>query len=105
MRFQNANENEFHSFGNLVIWPLKSLGQIWKFFQGVCRSPVFCIVLGMTSLRLRGGNSPYFVIPQLPTHATVIWCNFCRKSSPGNMLFSSLSQGFKRLSSGTFPQL
>ena len=37
MGFQNANENEFHGFGNLVIWVWKSFGkvlEIWLFGFG-----------------------------------------------------------------------
>ena len=34
--FQNANENDFHGFGNLVIWLWKSFG---NFSKGVCTDP------------------------------------------------------------------
>ena len=30
MGFQNANENEFHGSGNMVIWPWKVLEKFWK---------------------------------------------------------------------------
>ena len=33
MGFQNAYENAFHGFGNLVVWPWKGFGNI---FRGVC---------------------------------------------------------------------
>ena len=32
MGFQNANENELHGFGNLVILPWKSFGKVMEIF-------------------------------------------------------------------------
>jgi len=37
MGLQNANENNFHGFGNLVIWLWKSFGH---FSKGVCTDHV-----------------------------------------------------------------
>ena len=37
MGCQNANEEEFHGFGSLVIWLWKTAGY---FFKGVCTNPV-----------------------------------------------------------------
>jgi len=36
IEFQNANENEIHGFGNLVVWLWKSFGSV---FRGVCTNP------------------------------------------------------------------
>ena len=38
MGFQSANGNEFHGFGNLVIWLWEVFGNIVK---GVCMNPEF----------------------------------------------------------------
>ena len=32
MRFQISSENEFHGFGNLVIWLWKSFGKVLEIF-------------------------------------------------------------------------
>ena len=47
MGFQNANENEFHGFGNLVIWLWKSFGKamkkLWTYFSRSSYEP--CVVM------------------------------------------------------------
>ena len=49
MGFLNANENEFHGFGNLVILIWNSFRKVLEIFKAVCTNPMLRQALLHTS--------------------------------------------------------
>ena len=42
--FQNANEIDFHVFGNLVVWLWKKFGRVLQIFKRSVYGPVFIVL-------------------------------------------------------------
>ena len=56
MGFQNANENEFDGFGDLVIWIWQSFRKI---FTGVCTNPISHPIPPFITFSEKGSPSIY----------------------------------------------
>ena len=51
MEFQNLNENEFHGFGNLIIWLWKSFGNFFKVLLRTLLTVVQILDLSICNVR------------------------------------------------------